>query len=161
MEPQIKQRYFSLKQTFKYITFGVICAGLALAQHTPPDPAAIVQRQVQHLTQTLSLNSAQAAQASTIFTTAQSANQSVMTSLRQAHTALATAIKSNDLTSIASLSMQIGTLTGQMTANTAKGDAAFYGILTPDQQAKYNPTGGFGGRAFAGPGGFHGRGDSQ
>jgi Spy/CpxP family protein refolding chaperone len=150
-----------LKQTLKYITFGVLCAGLALAQRTPPDPAAMVQREVQHLTQTLSLTSAQQAQATTIFTASQAANQSVMSSLHQAHTSLAAAIKGNDANSIATLSAQIGTLTGQMIANTAKADASFYATLTPDQQAKYNPTGGFAGRGFGGPGGFHGHGGQQ
>lgn len=146
----------------KYITFGALCAGLALAQHTPPDPATMVQRQVQHLTQTLTLNASQQAQATTIFTASQTANQSVMSSLQQAHTSLAAAIKSNDLNSIGTLSAQIGTLTGQMTANTAKANASFYAILTPDQQAKYSPYAGFGGRGFGGPGAFQrGRGASQ
>jgi len=65
-----------------------------------------------------------------------------------------TAIKSNDANGVATASAQIGTLTGQMTANTAKADAAFYATLTPEQQAKYTPAGGgFGGRGFGGPGG--------
>jgi Spy/CpxP family protein refolding chaperone len=142
-----------LKPIVKLITFGVICAGLSLAQRNPPDPAAMVQRQVERLTQTLSLTTAQQGQATTLFTTAQTANQPVMASLREAHNSLAAAIKSNDTASIASLSAQIGTLTGQMTANTSKADAAFYATLTPDQQAKYRPgVGGFvGGRGFGGP----------
>jgi Spy/CpxP family protein refolding chaperone len=149
-----------LKPIVKFITFGVICAGLALAQRTAPDPAAMVQRQVEHLSQSLSLTPAQQAQATTIFTASQTANQSVMSSLREAHTSLAAAIKSNDANAIASLSTQIGTLTGQTTANTAKADAAFYAILTPDQQAKYTPGGGgFGGRGFGGP--QRGRGGPQ
>jgi Spy/CpxP family protein refolding chaperone len=149
-----------LKHSVKLITFGVICAGVALAQPTPPDPAAMVQRQVEHLTQTLSLTTAQQAQASTIFTNAQTANLPIMASVRQAHTALAAAIKSNDANAIATLSAQIGTLSGQTTANTAKADAAFYATLTPDQQTKYTPGGGggFGGR---GPGGPRGRGVPQ
>lgn len=152
-----------MKHIANFITFGVLCAGLALAQRTAPDPAAMVQRQVDRLTHSLSLTTAQQGQATTIFTAAQTANQTVMTDLRQAHTSLAAAIKSNDTNSIATLSTQIGTLTGQMTANTAKADAAFYAILTPDQQAKYTPGvggfgGGFGGR---GPGGPRGRGPQQ
>ena len=142
-----------MKHTLKFITFGVICAGLSFAQRTPPDPAAMVQRQVERMTQTLALTSPQQAQATTLFTAAQTANQSIMTNLRQAHTSLAAAIKSNDANAIATLSAQIGTLTGQTTANTAKADAAFYATLTPDQQAKYTPSGGFGGRGFGGPGG--------
>ena len=141
-----------MKHTVKFITLGVFCAALALAQRTPPDPATMIQHQVEHLTQTLSLNAAQQGQATTLFTASQSANLQVMTSLRQARTSLEAAIKSNDTASIATLSTQIGTLTAQMTANTAKADAAFYALLTPDQQAKYTPGGGFG------PGGFAGRG---
>jgi Spy/CpxP family protein refolding chaperone len=141
-----------LKNTVKFITFGVLCAGLALAQRPPMDPAAMVQRQVERLTQTLSLTSAQQAQATTIFTAAQTTNQAAMTSLREAHTSLAAAIKNNDANAIATLSSQIGTLTAQMTATTAKADAAFYATLTPDQQAKYTPGAGFGGgRGFGGP----------
>jgi Spy/CpxP family protein refolding chaperone len=147
-----------LKHTVKVITFGVICAGLVLAQRTAPDPAAMAQRQVERLTQTLSLASAQQAQATTIFTAAQTANQSTMSSLRQAHTSLEAAIKSNDSNAIATLSAQIGSLMGQTTANTAKAEAAFNAILTPDQQAKYTPGGGgFGG----GVGGFAGRGQRR
>jgi len=112
----------------------------------------MAQRQVEHLSQTLSLTPAQQSQATTIFTSAQTANQAVMSSLRQAHQSLAAAIKSNDSNAIATLSAQIGNLMGQTTANTAKADAAFYAILTPDQQAKYTPgVGGFGG-GFAGRG---------
>ena len=108
----------------------------------------MAQRQVDRLTQMLTLNSAQQAQATTIITNAQTANQSLMASLRQAHTSLTAAIKSNDTNSIATLSSQIGAITGQTMANTAKADAAFYAILTPDQQAKYTPGIGFGGRGM-------------
>lgn len=143
-----------MKNTVKFITLGVICAGLSLAQRTPPDPATMVQRQVERLTQTLTLNSTQQAQATTTFTAAQTANQPAMASLRQARTSLEAAIKSNDANAIATLSTQIGTLTAQMSVNTAKAEAAFYATLTPDQQAKYTPgAGGFGGGGFAGRGG--------
>jgi Spy/CpxP family protein refolding chaperone len=135
-----------LKNTVKFITFGVICAGLALAQRTPPTPAMMVQYQVQHLTKVLTLTTAQQTQATTIFTTAQTANQTVMASLQQARTSLTTAIKGNDTASISTLTTQIGSLEGQIAANNATADAAFYAALTPAQQAKYTPgMGGFGG----------------
>lgn len=121
-----------------------------MAQGPAPDPAVMVQHRVERLTKMLNLTTDQQAQATTIFTAAQTANEAVMTNLRQAHTSLAAAIKSNDVNSIATLSSQIGTLTGQMTATNAKADAAFYALLTPDQQAKYPTSGGF--RGF-GPGG--------
>jgi Spy/CpxP family protein refolding chaperone len=108
---------------------------------------------VEHFTQALSLTSAQQSQATPLFTAALTANQTIMASLRQAHTSLEAAIKSNDSNAIVTLTAQIGTLTGQSMANTAKADAAFYALLTPDQQAKYTPNTGFGGRGFGGPGG--------
>ena len=55
-----------------------------------------------------------------------------------AQTALQTAIKSNDLTGIMTQATQIGSLTTQQVEDRAKADAAFYAILTPDQQTKYN-----------------------
>jgi Spy/CpxP family protein refolding chaperone len=154
-----------LKQTLKYIAFGAICAGLALAQGSGPDPAAMVQHQVQRLTTELSLNSAQQAQATTIFTTEQTANQPIMASMQQARTSLTAAIKSNNTADIATLSGQIGNLEGQMMANAATANAAFYAILTQDQQAKYHVgVGGFAGRGFGGPAGSfrgHGGGSPQ
>jgi len=152
-----------LKPFVKYLTLPILCAGLALAQRTAPDPAMMVQRQVEHLTQRLTLTTAQQGQATTIFTNAQSANQAIMQSLRTARTSLETAIKGNDSNAIATLSAQIGTLTGQITANNSKAEASFYAILTPDQQTKYTPAGGgFGGFAGRpGPGGPRGHGGSH
>ena len=108
------------------------------------------QRRVQHLTQWLSLNASQQTQATTIFTTEQTANQPIMASLKTARTSLTAAIKSNSPTDIATISSQIGNLEGQMTQNAATANAAFYAILTPDQQAKYPVDGSFGGRGFGG-----------
>jgi Spy/CpxP family protein refolding chaperone len=137
-----------LKPIVKFITFGAICAGLALAQHTPPNPATMVQYRVQHLTKVLTLTTAQQTQATTIFTTAETANQAVMASLKENRTSLNAAIKGNDTGAISTLTAQIGTFEGQMTANNATADAAFYAILTPAQQAKYTPgMGGLGGHA--------------
>ena len=152
-----------MKAIAKFITYGALCAGIVLAQRPTPDPAAMVQRQVEHLTTALSLTSAQQAQATTLFTNAHTANQSLMTSMSQARASLNAAIKSNDTNAIASLTTQIGSLTAQTMANTAKADAAFYATLSPDQQAKYTPgvTTGFAGRGFGGPGGPRGRGGAQ
>ena len=142
-----------MKHTLKYIILGALCAGLALAQNTPPSAASMAQRQVQRLTQQLSLTSSQQTQATTIFTTEYTANQAVMASLQQARTSLAAAIKANNSGDIGTISSQIGTLEGQMTANQATASAQLYAILTADQQAKYHVGGGgFGG--FAGRGNF-------
>jgi Spy/CpxP family protein refolding chaperone len=151
-----------LKQTLKYITFGAICAGLALAQGPAPNPATMVQHQVSRLTKELSLTSAQQAQATTVFTNEQTANQPAMASLKTAHTSLTAAIKSNNAADIATYAGQIGTLEGQMLANSSTANAALYSTLTADQQAKYHVGGGYGGHAFGAPGaGFRGHGAPQ
>jgi Spy/CpxP family protein refolding chaperone len=141
-----------MKRTLTYISLAVFCAGLSLAQQgNAPSAAAMVQHQVQHLTQSLGLSSTQQAQATTIFTTEQTANQPIMASLKTARASLTAAIKSNNAGDIATLSSQIGNLEGQMVANAATANAQFYAALTPDQQAKYHVNGGFGGRTFGGP----------
>lgn len=150
-----------MKSIVKFITFGVLCAGLAVAQRTAPDPASMVKRHVDHLTQTLGLTTAQQGQATALFTNADTANQSVTTSLREARASLAAAIKTNDTGAITTLSNQIGTLTAQSMANTARSEAAFYATLTPEQQAKYTPGVGFGGGGYVGRGGPRGRGGPQ
>ena len=123
---------------------------------TPPDPQAAIEMRVNFLTAALSLTDAQKAQATTIFTDAFNAGQTAHTNLQTARQSLAAAVKKNDTAAIDQIAAAIGTLDAQLTAINAKADAAFYAILTPDQQAKYDsmPHGGPGG---PGPmGGFRG-----
>jgi Spy/CpxP family protein refolding chaperone len=130
---------------------------LASAQNTPPTPptpAQIVANLVTRLTKLLDLNSTQQASATTIFTTEQTALATIRTSMKTAHTALQTAIKSNDTTIIGTQAAQIGTLNGQEVLAEATAAGAFYAILMPDQQTKYDTLGPLGG----GPGGFGGPG---
>ncbi len=143
----------------------VLLAGLSFAQQgrgprrmgagngQPPDPAAMIQMRVNHLATVLNLTDAQKAKATTIFTDAHTASQSVRTSMQSAHQSLADAIKKNDAGTIDSVAMTIGNATGQLTAIQAKADAAFYAILTADQQAKFDqmPRGGPGGGFGPGP----------
>jgi Spy/CpxP family protein refolding chaperone len=130
----------------------------ALASGSPPDPATIVQHKVDRLTTLLGLTSAQATQATTIFTAAETAMTPIETSLASYHTSIETAVKSNDTAAIDQLSASIGSATGQITAIRNKADAAFYAILTADQQTKLNALPG-GGRGPGGPGpGFRMRG---
>ena len=134
-----------MKHTLKYIVFGALCAGLALAQsttHTPPTPAAMAQRTVARLTKELALTSSQQAQATTIFTTEYTANQSVQASLQQAHTNLTTAIKANNTADIGTITTTIGTLQGQIALNSATASAQFYAILNSQQQSQYHMGGG-------------------
>jgi Spy/CpxP family protein refolding chaperone len=124
--------------------FGPRANGGLLPNGTPPDPATIVQNQVSRLTTLLSLTTAQAAQATTIFTNAQTTITPLRTSLATDHDALQTAIKSNATSTIDTVAANIGLLTGQIQAIQGKANAAFYAILTADQQAKLDQIG-FGG----------------
>ena len=130
---------------------------LASAQSTPPTPptpAQMVANQVARLTKLLDLNATQQASATTIFTTEQTALATDRTNLQTARKALQTAIKANDTGTIATQATQIGTLTGDEVLAQATASAAFYLLLTPDQQSKYDTLGPRGG----GPGGFGGPG---
>ena len=129
------------------LTAAILSAGLALAQ---PQPAAIAQMRVSHLATALNLTDTQKTQATTIFTNAQTAEQSIRTNLRTTHQNLVTAIKNNDSATIDQLSTAIGNSEGQIAAIHAKAEAAFYATLTPAQQAQYTPGGGF---SFGGGGG--------
>jgi Spy/CpxP family protein refolding chaperone len=122
----------------------------------PPDPQTRIQNRVNHLSTLLTLTDDQKAQATTIFTNAYTAGQSVSSSLQTAHQSLTDAVKTNNAASIDQVSANIGTIQGQLTAINAKADAAFYAILTPAQKTTYDaaPHGGPGG---PGPMGGFGR----
>ena len=129
----------------------------AQGRGTPPSPAEIAQRQVNRLTRQLGLTAAQQTDALAIFTKAATDSGTLLGGLRTAHQSLRTSIQNNDLNGINQASTTIGNLTAQLTTADALAEAAFYRILTPDQQAKVNERrgggpGGFGG----GPGGFGG-----
>ena len=151
------------KLTVALLSFAALTAGLsptpALAQNAPPDPAQMVQMRVDRMNEALKLNKAQQKQVTSIYMDAQTANQSVMGGMREAYQSLSAAIKSNDSNAMSQAANTIGTLTAQMTVNNAKADAAIYALLTPDQQAKYQPSaGGRGmGMGMGGPGGGGGR----
>lgn len=117
-------------------TFLAATSLFAQGTHTPPDPATMAQRRVSHLTTLLTLTTAQQQQATNIFTNAATANASVHTNLQTAHTAIKDAVRKNDTASIDRAANTIGGLTAQLTSNEAKADAAFYAVLTPDQQTK-------------------------
>jgi Spy/CpxP family protein refolding chaperone len=115
--------------------------GTTTTTTTPPG----IERRVAYLTTLLGLSTSQAAQATTIFTNAQTAAAALRTNMQQARQALRTAITGNDATGIEKAAAAIGNLMGQQTAIQAKADAGFYALLTPDQQTKYNQSGGRGG----------------
>jgi Spy/CpxP family protein refolding chaperone len=139
-----------------------LAASLVFAQtaSTPGMHGNGVQHRIGFLTTLLSLTSAQQQQATTIFTGAASSASAVHSSMKAARTALKTAINSNDAATIDQTAATIGSLTSQLTSIEAKSEAAFYQILTPDQQTKFTQFesqshGGFGGGPM-GPAGFHG-----
>jgi len=153
----------TMKQLFVHFVVISTCAtSLLLAQRSgsPPSAADLVQRRVNFLTRELGLSSAQQQQATTIFTNAATNETTLRDSLRTAHQSLSDAIKSNNSAAIDQVSTQIGTLTAQLTSSEAKANAAFYQVLTPDQQSKFSQSpgpglGGFGRGPV--PGRFRGR----
>ncbi len=152
----------TMKTLLRLITLATLLAATMMAQRlgprngggTPPDPATMAQHQVERLTTLLNLTTAQASQATSIFTNAATSGAALQTTLGTDRTSLQTAIKSNAATTIDQLSTAIGTLQGQILSIQSKADAAFYAILTSDQQTKLDSLGGFGRGGFGpGPGG--------
>jgi hypothetical protein len=123
----------------------------------PPDPAQMVAWRVNFLADQLGLNNDQKAQATTIFTNAQTAAQAVFSDMQSLNTNMATAVKNNDAAQIDQLAASIGAAQGKAVAINAKADAAFYATLNADQKAKYDamprggPGMGMGGMGMGGP----------
>ncbi len=137
----------------KMMTTFLISAALAFGQGpggTPPDPAKMIEMRVNRLATELSLTDDQKAQATKIFTDAQTASEAARAAMRTAREGLPAAIKSNNTATIDQLSRDIGGATTDLTSVESKAQAAFYAILTPDQQAKYDS---FAHRGPGGPGG--------
>lgn len=135
-----------------------IAASLTFGQrvYTPPTPAQIVANEVARLTKLLTLTTAQQAEATTIFTTEQSALAPITASMQSARTALKTAVQNNDRGGISVQASAIGSLTTQEVEAQSTANAAFYAVLTPAQQTLYNQRrgpGASGGRGggFGGP----------
>jgi hypothetical protein len=150
-----------MKTVFTIIAVSLLLTAAVTAQTpfgvlttpTAPDPATVVADQVARLTRLLTLTTAQAAQATTIFTNALAAVTPLETSLNADYTSVETAIKSNATSTIDSLSASIGTLTSQIVDIQNKADAAFYAILTSAQQTTLNSSSGLGGHGGFGHGG--------
>jgi hypothetical protein len=129
-----------------------LSAALAFAQGPgTPDPATMAQMRVNMLNSQLSLTDSQKATALSIYTNAYTSAQTIQTSLQTNRQSLSAAILANNVSSIDQLSAASGTLNGQVTAINAKADAAFYALLTTDQQKIYATLPPGGGRG--GPGG--------
>ena len=100
-----------------------------------------MRHEVSFLTTLLTLTTSQAAQATTLFTTALTSIDTLQTQITTAQTALATAVKTNTTATITAQANTIGTLTGQIVALNANADAAFYQLLTTAQQTKLTNLG--------------------
>jgi Spy/CpxP family protein refolding chaperone len=131
---------------------------LGQAPPPPPNPAEHAQHHVKMLTTLLSLTAAQQSQATTIFQNAGRAEEPIHQSMKAAHDSLHTAIRNNDSAGIEQAATQIGQYSGQMTAIHAKAEAAFYQILTPEQQTKLSEFESEQKGPFGGPEGMHGPG---
>jgi Spy/CpxP family protein refolding chaperone len=135
---------------------GLLSAVVVLAQGhgprdggAPLDPATAVQRRVEFLTKMLTLTDTQAAAATKIFTEEAAAVQTASANVESDRTALAEAVKKNDVASIDRLAAELGAIHGKVIAIHGKADAAFYVLLTPEQQTKFDTLrhGGMGGSA--------------
>lgn len=101
-----------------------------------PKSAAKQTKYLNSLTAVLSLTPAQQEQAATIFANAAGARVTAHGNLQAAHKTLADAVKNNDTASISRASTALGFLMAQRISNGALANAAFFQLLTPDQQAK-------------------------
>jgi Spy/CpxP family protein refolding chaperone len=113
-----------------------------------PPPGDPLERRIEMLTNMLSLTTTQQEQAKTIYSAAATAGTALRTNMETAREALDTAVKANNAAGIDQAASAIGSLTAQSTSINAKADAAFYLILTPDQQTKWSQFG-----PMRGPGG--------
>ena len=98
--------------------------------------ANALQNYVKSMTAQLGLSSEQQAQAATIFSDAAAAEAPLRTTMATARQSFENAVKSNDTGSLEQFCTAIGNLTAQLTLAQSKAKAAFYQILTPEQQAK-------------------------
>lgn len=117
-----------------------------------PDISTMVQRQVARLNTLLDLNPTQQQQVTDLLTINETANQKLRSTMRTAEQALRSAEQNKDTAGVQAAATEIGTVTGEMTANRSTLRMGLATILTADQMAKYKALGpGAGGRGF-GPG---------
>jgi len=108
----------------------------AKAAYKVPKSAAKQARYLNSLTAMLSLTTGQQLQAAAIFTNAAAARASAHSSLKAARKALSDAVRINDTGAMSQASTALGVLTSQHISSGALANAAFFQLLTPDQQTK-------------------------
>lgn len=94
-----------------------------------------VAKYLSSLNALLGLNSAQQQQAAAIFSSAVAVEAGIRSDMKLTRQSLTTAIRNNDTAGINQLSATLGNLHAQMTAGGATANAAFFQILTADQQS--------------------------
>jgi Spy/CpxP family protein refolding chaperone len=102
----------------------------------PPSAAEMAEHQVKTLTALLNLTALEQQQAKAIYTNAAKAEQTLHEGQKQAREALRDAIRNNDISTIDQVSAALGQSMAESTSIRAKADAAFFQILTSEQQSK-------------------------
>jgi hypothetical protein len=104
-----------------------------------PRTEAKLTKYLNSLTTLLGLSSTQQQQASSIFAAAVTAQAGIRSNMKLTRRGLSTAIRNNDSAGISQLSATLGSLTGQHTAAGATANAAFFQLLSADQQSRLTP----------------------
>jgi Spy/CpxP family protein refolding chaperone len=125
-----------MKNALHTLLLSLVLAAALMAQGMggPNNP----QNYVKRMTAELGLTADQQSQAATIFTNSTASQAPVHSSMATARQTLENAIRNNDTNTIEQVATTIGNLTAQLTLAQSKARAAFYQILTPDQQTKLN-----------------------
>jgi Spy/CpxP family protein refolding chaperone len=130
-----------------------MAAALAFAQGPPPMGGQDMSKmRIRFLTRQLNLSDEQAAKATKIFDQSSTDSQTLRSSLQSNRTELQAAVKKGDAEAIDQLAAANGKITGQILAIESKADAAFYAILTAEQQSAYDEISQRGPGMMGGPG---------
>ena len=108
----------------------------AKASYKLPKNEAKAAKYVSSLTAALSLSPSQQQQALTIFSQAASVRTNIKTQAKAARKSLSDAVRTGDAGGISQLSTVIANLKAQRISAGASAHAAFYQLLTPDQQSQ-------------------------
>ena len=103
---------------------------------SPPSAEEMAEHQVKTLTALLNLTSGQQEQANEIYRSAAKAEQTWIAAEKKAREALRAAARNNDASTIDHVSAALGQSMARTTSIRAKADAAFYQILTSEQQGR-------------------------
>ncbi len=106
------------------------------ASYTVPKSEAKQAKYIRFLTTLLSLTPNQQTEAASIFAKASATRAELKTTMKTARRTLGESVGNNDNGRIRQSSIAIGTLTAQRHSIGASANAAFFQLLTADQQAK-------------------------